>query len=374
MKAEQSNTSVKFGRRAIMKLYRRAERGVNPDLEIGRALTARQFSHSPTVLGAFEYVRGQEEPATIAILHSFVENQGDAWQYTLKELQRTMDRSTTGAVAMAAPAAQDADRLGKGSMSGQAGYDRMAGMLGRRTAELHVALAEGRDDPAFMPERCTADYWQTVHDRISRSIELSLALLRNRFTDLGKDDGERAALVLDRKDTLVTRLGALTARNPEALRIRCHGDYHLGQVLYTGGDFIIIDFEGEPARPLAERRAKQVPMVDVAGMIRSFHYAAYVALVQRVNHQPAEQPSIDRDEWAQAWYRSARSAFLTAYGQGAQGASFWPVDREERNLLLDVYLIEKAFYELSYELNNRPAWAGIPLRGILQLTESSETA
>jgi trehalose synthase-fused probable maltokinase len=353
MKAEQSNTSVKFGSHAIMKLYRRAERGVNPDLEIGRALTARKFPHSPTVLGAFEYVRPDEEPATIAILHSFIENQGNGWQYTLKELQRAMDLYATD----------------------QSAYDQVAGILGRRTAELHLALAEGVDDPAFLPERCTAAYWQSVRDRISHSIEMSLTLLRNRLADLGKEDGDRATHVLDMERTLVTRFDTLIARNPDALRIRCHGDYHLGQVLYTGGDFIIIDFEGEPARSLVERRAKQVPMVDVAGMVRSFHYAAYVSLGQRLDQQPdKKQPSFDWEQWAQTWYRSSRAAFLTAYGQVAEGASFWPMDSEERNLLLDVYLIEKAFYELAYELNNRPAWAGIPLRGILQLIESNEDA
>ena len=376
MKAEQSNTSVKFGSHAIMKLYRRAECGVNPDLEIGRALTARKFPHSPTVLGAFEYVRPGEEPATIAILHSFIENQGNGWQYTLKELQRAMEmyagRAAIG--TMAATAGKGTDRLRKDITSGQVGYDQVAGILGRRTAELHLALAKGAEDPAFLPERCTAAYWQSVRDRISHSIEMSLTLLRNRLADLGKEDGDRATHVLDMERTLVTRLDALIAQNPDSLRIRCHGDYHLGQVLYTGGDFIIIDFEGEPARSLAERRAKQVPMVDVAGMIRSFHYAAYVALGQRLDRQPDRQPSFDWDQWVQTWYRSTRVAFLTAYGQVAEGASFWPMDSEERNLLLDVYLIEKAFYELAYELNNRPAWAGIPLRGILQLIESNEDA
>ncbi|HWV44644.1 MAG TPA: hypothetical protein VN039_01225, partial [Nitrospira sp.] len=174
---------------------------------------------------------------------------------------------------------------------------------------------------------------------------------------------------LESKALLLSRLEAPVKRNTQAVRIRCHGDFHLGQVLYTGRDFVIIDFEGEPARPLAERRAKHVPIVDVAGMIRSFHYAASVAL-DRVGSRPdADERRSKMELRARQWYRSATDAFLTGYAETAGKSPFLPEKSEDRDMLLGAYLIEKACYELSYELNNRPSWAGIPLSGLLQLAQ-----
>jgi trehalose synthase-fused probable maltokinase len=365
MKGEQSNTSVKFGTRAMLKLYRRVEAGVNPDLEIGRMLTAQRFSHSPPVLGALEYGGPGGEPATIAIVHGFTENQGNAWQYTLSELDRYLKRRSAGS-----------SRLNESPETAGTADDTFieaAAKLGRRTAELHVALSQAGDNAAFAPEDCTPDYWRAVSDRIVRSIQGAMGLLRSRMTDLAANDRQRAEQVLSTESALSARAAALAERNPTAVRIRCHGDYHLGQVLYTGRDFVIIDFEGEPARPLAERRAKHVSMVDVAGMIRSFHYAAYVALRQQAGQGLSEEPSATQEESVSQWYHAARTAFLEGYDGLAATALFWPPVPEERDLLLDVHLIDKALYELSYELNNRPAWVGVPLRGILQLVEPEES-
>lgn len=358
MKGEQSNTSVKFGRRAILKLYRRFEGGMNPDLEIGRALTARKFPHTPALLGAVEWERSAGEPATVAILQGFMENKGDAWQYTLGELEQELSRLEPGTSVEGEPAARS--------------YAESAATLGRRTGELHVALSHCTDDPAFAPEPCSARYWESLRDRMQQSIRSALGLLRERRTDLGTDDRRRADQVLALEDLLLGRVRMLTDRPPTTSRMRCHGDYHLGQVLYTGRDFVIIDFEGEPARPLAERRAKHVPIVDVAGMIRSFHYAAYVALEREEQRRPAGERPSGLEGYLVRWYESARSAFLTGYAAVAERAAFWPASEEERSLLLDAHLIEKALYELSYELNNRPTWVGVPLRGILQLVGSRE--
>lgn len=352
LKGEQSNTSVKFGPHMMMKLYRHFEPGLNPDLEIGRVLTERGFSHSPTVLGALEYARAGQEPATIAIVHAFIENHGDAWRYTLAELEREWTSFSAGD----APA-------------GTVSYADSAATLGRRTAELHLALAQATADPAFAPEPATPDSWQRLGERMTRSIQDSLALLRRRLSDLGEKDRREADRVLASERDLLSRVDALTERNPKALRIRCHGDFHLGQVLYTGRDFVIIDFEGEPARPLAERRAKQVPTVDVAGMIRSFHYAAYAALRKMDELPETAGDSSDLEQRALRWYRSTADAFLSGYGATAE-AAFCPASAEEREMLLVAYLIEKACYELAYELNNRPEWAGIPLKGLLQLCDS----
>jgi trehalose synthase-fused probable maltokinase len=350
LKAEQSNTSVKFGSHIMMKLYRRCEPGRNPDLEIGRVLTARGFSHSPRVLGALEYCLPSQEPATVAIVHAFIPNQGDAWRYTLDVLERELAPSSCGSA-------------GTTALSG--GYADSAETLGRRTAELHLALAQATDDPALAPEPCTPAYWRRLADRMTSSIADALALLRSRLSDLNEEARRQADLVLAMERDLASRAGALVKLNLEGLLIRCHGDFHLGQVLYTGRDFVIIDFEGEPARPLAERRAKHVPIVDVAGMLRSFHYAAHVGLQGIEKRAPDARPS-DLKERARQWYEATAKIFVASY-LAAGTAPFWPASPDERDMLLEAYVIEKACYELSYELNNRPGWVGVPLNGLLQL-------
>ena len=361
MQGEQSNTSVRFGRHAMLKLYRRFESGLNPDLEIGRALTAAGYAHSPAVLGSLEYAGRDQEPATVTIVHSFIENQGDAWRYTLSELE-----------------AELADSSGP-AMPASSTYADAAALLGRRTAELHLALAQDTVDPAFAPEPCTSSYWQSLRDRITRSIEGSLTLLGRRFQDLDEANQRLATRMLESKAVWLARLEAPVKRNPKAVRIRCHGDFHLGQVLYTGRDFVIIDFEGEPARPLAERRAKHVPIIDVAGMIRSFHYAASAVLDRAGSWPDANERRSELEQRTKKWYRLAADAFLSGYTETAGKAPFLPEQADDRNVLLEAYLIEKACYELSYELNNRPSWAGIPMKGLLQLvrdenrTEGTET-
>jgi len=352
MQGEQSNTSVRFGRHAMLKLYRRLEPGLNPDLEIGRVLTARGYAHSPAVLGSLEYVGPDQQRGTVAIVHRFVENQGDAWRYTLSELEAELVDSSGSAIGI------------------NSAYADAAALLGRRAAELHLALAQDTVDPAFAPEPCGPGYWQSLRDRMTRSVEDSLALLGRRLQDVDGPNRRLATLVLDSKAVLLSRLEAPGKRNPQAVRIRCHGDFHLGQVLYTGRDFVIIDFEGEPARPLAERRAKHVPIVDVAGMIRSFHYAACAAL-DRVESRSGddERRRSELEQRTRQWYRSAVDAFLSGYTATTGKVPFLPEQSDDRDMLLGAYLIEKACYELSYELNNRPSWAGIPLSGLLQLAQ-----
>jgi maltose alpha-D-glucosyltransferase/alpha-amylase len=352
MQGEQSNTSVRFGRHVILKLFRRFASGVNPDLEIGRVLTARGYAHSPAVLGSLEYAGLNQEPGTVAIAQAFIDNQGDAWRYTLDELEREL--------------AADPDRK-QGATSR---YADSAALLGRRTAELHLTLARDTDDPAFAPERADQDYWRSLYDRMTRMIAGSFALLRLRLPTLREDHRRAATLVLQSEGSLVSRVHALVERNLQALRIRCHGDFHLGQVLFTGRDFVIIDFEGEPARPLAERRAKQVPIVDVAGMVRSFHYAAYAALDRMGSGTGADEGWSELEQRINGWYRTAADAFLSGYSDAAGKAPIVPEHADDRDMLLDAYLIEKACYELNYELNNRPGWAGIPLSGLLQLAHS----
>lgn len=352
MQGEQSNTSVKFGRHAMLKLYRRFDPGLNPDLEIGRVLTAAGYSHSPRVLGALEYVGRDEQPATVMIVHAFIENQGDAWRYTLNELEGELANQS------------DLDTHATSR------YAEAAALLGQRIAELHLALAQNSGDPMFAPEPCTVDYWQSLCERMTRSVEDSMTLLGHRLQDLHEPNRELANLVLGSKALLLSRVKTPRKRNLHVMRVRCHGDFHLGQVLYTGRDFVIIDFEGEPARPLVERRAKQVPLLDVAGMIRSFHYAASTAMDRAGTRPTAGAWRSKLEQRARQWYQSAADAFLLSYTETVGPAPFLPRTSEDRDMLLDAFLIEKACYELSYELNNRPSWAGIPMKGLLQLTQA----
>ncbi|WP_447603738.1 putative maltokinase [Nitrospira sp. Nam80] len=364
MKGEQSNTSVKFGARAILKLYRRFEEGINPDLDVGRVLTMRGFAHSPALLGSLEYSRPAHEASTVALVQAFIENQGDAWQYTLRELERDLDSVPETRASSGEPAKK----------AGSQAYMDLAETLGRRTADLHLVLGQETDDPDFAPAPCTPGYWRALRARMERSIESSLILLRRRLSDLGSVERRQAALVFELERQLLSRVGVLTDRHLDARRIRCHGDYHLGQVLYTGVDFVIIDFEGEPARPLAERRAKHVPIVDVAGMIRSFDYAAYAALQRQGERHHKHGQRTELELWARRWSQSAADAFLSGYAAVAADAPFWPPAADERAMLLEAHLIEKACYELSYELNNRPSWSGIPLQGLLRLCDVGNEA
>ena len=373
MQAEQSNTSVIFGDRLFFKLFRRPEEGVNPDLEIGRFLTERaNFPHVPKVAGALEYRRGKGEPMTLAIAQELVPNSGDAWHYTLDSLGRFFEEAIVRHPEVADPpipeglglfeaAKMESPALARETM---ADYLERARLLGRRTAELHLALASDNEDPAFAPEPSTPFYQRSLYQTMRSITVQSFRLLRT----LG-DQIPEAVQVLDLEGDVVRRLQRVLEPKISASRIRVHGDYHLGQVLYTGKDFVIVDFEGEPARPLSERRIKRSPLLDVAGMLRSLNYAAYSALYGRLGGIAADRDPSVLQHWVRFWYLWSAGAFLGSYLDVAQGASFIPRSEAHTRVLLDTFLLGKAMYELGYEANNRPQWMKIPIQGILQLLE-----
>ncbi len=378
LKAEQSNSSIVYGNRFILKLFRRLEAGLNPDLEIGRFLTEqREFTHVPTVAGALEYRRGREEPRTLAILNGFVPNEGDAWSYTLDALGHYFERVLARpAEVLAAPLpctpllAQIEQDLPPPVSDFVATYLEDAYLLGQRTAECHVALASEPDDPNFAPEPFTDFYRRSLYHAMLSLADEAFQLLRRRLLDLPEAIQEDARRALELEPEARRRFRSIRDRKITAMRIRCHGDYHLGQVLHTGKDFVIIDFEGEPARPLSERRIKRSPLRDVAGMLRSFHYASYAALLGHVAGVRQEDLA-SSEPLVRFWYLWVSVAFLKAYLAVARPANLLPQGLEELQVLLDAHLLEKAVYELFYELNNRPEWVGIPLRGILQLLETT---
>lgn len=373
MRAEQSNTSVKYSSRAIMKLFRRLEEGTSPDLEIGRFLGEKGFANTPPLAGAIEYRRGTAEPLTLAILQGFVPNRGDAWQYTLDSLDEYFTRAQSSGEPAPTPGDDHLLDLASAGVpqnvaSAIGPYLDSARLLGRRTAEMHVALASGANDPAFEPEPFTFDYQRALFDGMQSLTGYAFDLLQRRFESLPPQAREEAWSIMQRQNDIPVRFQPLIDHRLGALRTRVHGDYHLGQVLYTGSDFVIIDFEGEPARPLSERRLKHSPLKDVGGMLRSFHYAAYSGFFSRTEDGSATQEQKDfLEAWAEAWHRYVGAAYLNEYLSIAKQAAFLPSTREELQTLLDAHLLEKAVYELLYELNNRPGWVRIPLQGILQL-------
>jgi trehalose synthase-fused probable maltokinase len=324
LRGEQSNTSIVLGD-LVLKSLRRPAPGLNPDLEMLRFLTTKTaFPHVPRLAGSAEY-EGGEEPAALAVLQEFVPNTGDGWGHVVSALAA---RGPGGAE----PLITDLRRLGA------------------ITGGLHVALASDETDPAFRPERVTAEDVARWREDIGR--DLRAEEVRRCLADRAEDDPAAAALAV-----LDTMPGALS-------KIRLHGDYHLGQVLKTPDGFVIIDFEGEPARPLPERRRKESALRDVAGMLRSLDYAAHaVAFREPEADRPARLAALT------AWEAQARRAFLDAYHAAAlEGpAPLVPRDRALFERACAPFELQKACYELRYELDNRPTWVGIPAAGIGRL-------
>ena len=345
----------------------------NPDLEIGRFLTEKEFPCIAPVASALEHEAPGGEPLTVLLLQSFLPNEGDAWGYTLDSLgqffagalsrrediaaqPRRPKRLIELAAAQTPALAQELIGL----------YLDEVGLLGRRTGELHVALAQDAKDPNFAPEPFTDFYRRGLFQSISGLINRNFTLLRRRLKTVPASIQAQAGRVLELESKVKAQTQLMRDLKLTCQRIRCHGDYHLGQVLYTGKDFIIIDFEGEPARPLNVRRMKGSPIRDVAGMLRSFHYAAYAGLMgQAAGVRPEDLEHLEPA--AKYWYTWVAAAYLRAYLDATKNASFLPESRQEFQTLLDTFLLEKAAYELGYELNNRPTWVRIPLEGILQL-------
>jgi maltose alpha-D-glucosyltransferase/alpha-amylase len=369
---EQSNTSIRYGHRLILKLFRRQEPGPNPDCEIGRFLTEHgQFDRLPPFAGAIEYLAHDAEPATLAMLQGLVVTQGDGWSWTLEELERYYE-SVVGQPLVADEALETASLLAlaarpdaKLASEFLGFYLGAAGILGRRTAAMHLALSSV-EDRAFVPEPFGPEDLERLVAEWRDHAMRALDRLKENLSHLPDDAVEQAGWALGRRRQLLERFTAIersTARY--GARIRIHGDYHLGQVLRVKNDYVVLDFEGEPARSLAERRAKHSALKDVAGMLRSFSYAAGAGLRAYTARRPHDPARLEW--WARLWERSAAAAFLRSYSEGVAGVTFMPSDAVAFQAMLEAYLLDKALYELMYELDNRPAWVGIPLRGILSL-------
>ena len=379
MKAEQSNSSVVYEKRMVLKIFRRLEEGLNPDLEIGSFLIGKtSFRNVPPLAGYVEYLNEKGSRTALGMLQGYVTNQGDAWQFTLKALAEYYGKARPEGT----PGASEASHASLLALCGQAipdaavqrigPYLDAAALLGRRTAELHLALASSTEDPDFAPQTFSGADRQVFANSAVQLMTGNFDLLRRLKDEMPDHTRREADRVLNLEEAGRRRFQLLTGIDSSTTVTRIHGDYHLGQVLFTGSDFVIIDFEGEPARTLAERRKKRSPLQDVAGMLRSFHYAAYAPLLQQgATERPRLEEQRALGNWARFWQKWVSVAFLKTYLEISGTATFIPKDRQELALLLDLYLLDKAVYELGYELNNRPSWVGIPLDGISQLLQEA---
>ena len=384
VKAEQSNSSIIYGESLILKFFRRAEEGINPDLEIGQFLTERaHFRNIPSVAGSIEYRTNDGREFTMGVLQGFVRNQGDAWTYTMESVAHFYDCVSKRSKSGKLPQSREPDPVTSLPLSSQQAlpaiawellghYTDHARLLGQRTAELHLALASDSSDPAFAPEPHTVFFQHAAERRARVLTESCLELLNGKLGALPEDADGFAQQVLSSERQILHELHSALTGPAESCRTRIHGDYHLGQVLYTGSDFVIIDFEGEPARPIEERRKKKSPLQDVAGMLRSFHYAAHAGLRSLKNESTAASGVHSHLllDWAENWSAWIGRQFLGQYLDTSNGACYLPTDPRELQNFLRLHLLEKAIYELAYELNNRPDWIEIPLIGITKLLMS----
>lgn len=366
---EQSNSAVAIGDQYFLKLFRRPRIGRNPDAEVGIFLTDRtDFKNSPRVEATIE-ISGADGNRCLALISEQVQGDTDAWTYTLNHLKDYWERLAKlddrpeippgiGIIPRKDSTLDEIQTLVEQLMPS---FNSEIVQLGRRTAELHAALASCDDDPAFAPDPLTQETLSEQVVQIRNEVQLTCKLLEKAASDYEFDAG-LPDKIWARANRKLDDMASFDVAQAGIVNIRCHGDYHLGQVLRTESDFVILDFEGEPDRPFDERREIRCAMKDVAGMIRSLHYASCTTAVGQL--PPPDVTILNSAHWQSFWFENAAAAFSVAYKETAEGQRFLPADWEVFEELLDLFLIEKVLYELRYEINNRPDWVQIPLAGL----------
>ena len=351
---EQTNSSVYLDGRAVLKVFRRLAPGPHPEIEMLRELTeSAAFANAPAYLGSVEHVSTGGTRTALAILQSFIPSQGNAWGHTCDYLRREIDQLLLyPEPAESEPAARFAANL------------IQAEALGRRTGELHVALA-GIKGRSFQPEPFGPRDMAALRKDLRSRARAALAVVRSAGKKLDADTYRASRKLLESRARLSTHIDRLCAAVPAAARTRLHGDFHLGQTLIVQDDIFILDFEGEPTRTIAERKTKDSPLRDVAGMLRSFDYAARLVGWERADIDAGTGANAFR--LALAWRDAASRTFLAAYARAAQQGPGWPAKEADRKRLIALYSLQKALYEVAYEAGNRPGWLRIPLFGLLDL-------
>lgn len=373
---EQSNTSITYDNLFFLKFFRKVDRAINPDLEIVQFLTEyAKFKNVPAFVGAIEW-KYENSGMVLGLMQEMMESSSDAWTYMLDRLDDFNERILSQNDIKRLPELQ-------GSILDPLSYEEIpvemkellegpvaerAHLLGIRTGEMHLALASGVDFPNFKPEPYSLHYQRSLFAGLQSLVRGTFNNQSRNLNKLPADIKTEAEDVLKMKDDVLRVFKNIYKRKIDVVKIRIHGDYHLGQVLFTGKDFYITDFEGEPARSYSERRLKRSPLRDVAGMIRSFHYAAYGGLF--LDNQIRKEDIHRLMPYAEQWYHYMSGFFMKAYLETVQGSGFIPKSKEDLQTLMTTFLLEKAIYELNYEMNNRPDWVVIPLRGIKELVKN----
>jgi maltose alpha-D-glucosyltransferase/alpha-amylase len=369
LKADQSNTAIIYNDKYFFKFYRKLEKEINPDLEIVRFLSEHtSFQNSPKYAGSIEYHDADGKNIVFGLLQEKVENQGEAWTMSMDSVGRFFERVMAKGKGIKLPKllSKSAIRFEESpeiiqEFIGRGFYERMV-RLGQRTAEMHLALASDVSNPAFTPENFNSNYQRSIYSSMRKMVRDQFSLLESSLTKLPAEAQDIARKVLALEDQVLECFSEIYQVKISAVRTRIHGDYHLGQVLFTGKDFVIIDFEGEPGLAFSERRLKRSPLKDVAGMMRSIHYAAFGKILLNENYRDRDLDFLE--SWAEQWQHYVGRYYLGAYMERmGMGAVLTP----EYDVLLRTFLLEKAIYELGYELNGRPDWTIIPLRGIYYL-------
>jgi len=374
MTAEQSNTSILLGDEVILKLLRRVEDGINPGVEVGRALGERlDFKHSPRVAGSLAYrSKHNGRVAVVASLEEYIPNEGDGWSYVVDSLDRELEEVLAHTRDDELRLAPPSDLLGGEQVEIPPGHLLLgphlnwACLLGQRTGELHMALSCRSEDASFNSEPLSSVDRQALYHGGWSMVRRVMRQLTRRADVLSSD---MVSVVIERQAEIGDRMRRIMDVRDSGRRIRCHGDYHLGQVLWTGKDVVVIDFEGEPVRSLGERRLKRSPVYDLAGMIRSFHYASRAAAMRLSRDLRPSLDSVSLERWLSLWYRWVSATFVKGYRDATEGLGLLPRDSESLLTLFDFYLLEKAVYELGYEANSRPEWIDIPAKGVLEILD-----
>ena len=347
---EGSNSAFLIGDRLFLKAYRRLRAGINPEWEMGRYLTESAACDCiAQVAGAVEFRSPGGEQTTVALVQACVANQGDGFQYTVHYLEQFLE------VALTKPEAEPEEDL-------HASYLLLVAKLARRTAELHRALARETDDPAFAPERMNAARLKERKRRLREEAALTLEVLEKQRDGLPDECRPQIDAVLASRSVLDGLIERLPPARVHALCTRFHGDYHLGQVLVVENDFVITDLEGEPGRSFDERRRKDTPLIDVAGMLRSLRYACGHSARTLQHAHPADR--VRADALLEDWYAHASRAFIEAYSDAMQGCAAYPSRADDAERLIELAVLEKLLYEIRYEVANRPAWLPVPLRDL----------
>jgi len=350
---EQSNTAVFLGEAVFLKAYRQLRTGINPEIEMTRFLTeVAQYPNFAPLAGVVEFVPRNGEPITMGALFAFVRNQGDGWSYTLNHLDRFVASFTTDKTIEAPHTL----------------YITQIEVLGRRVGEFHRALAGHTQDAAFAPAPFDATDMREEAQLVRAEAEITLSRLQQASPHMDASVREQVHALLDAREQLFARIDALGSKEIHTIKTRFHGDLHLGQVLVVAGDFYIIDFEGEPSRPMDQRRRKQSPLIDVAGMLRSFDYARVTGLERALAVHTGEHERFAPE--FEKWRLAAVESFLKGYVQGVGDAPCYPKDPADAGALIALFEIGKALYEIRYELERRPTWVGVPVTGVLRTLQA----